>query len=291
MSATQHITVKKDGAAAMCLGYAGDRRAIALPCPLIEDEGMQWAVSPFHGDALINRATMECLDTVGGDIVLAECSSAASQRWAVPAEPASGPLHSLADPTAAGSCAVLLTLADGPCWGNATLAFAGGGAAPAGAELGLLPAAFGGDITVSAEVNAKRTGQTWARVFDFGTTLVPDGRLTGDNVILACSERCVYQVYHGTQVDPATGGAPPSITSRDPIPDGEWFRVAVVHRAGTASMYFANATSWQLQATGAVDPPAFAERTRNHVGVSNWPRDPPFEGQIRSTFAYARALP
>lgn len=137
---------------------------------------------------------MQCLSAVGGDARLVECASAATQRWAVPTAPASGALRSLVDPSAAGSCLTLSPLLGGPCWENGTLVFSAGGAAPAGSKLGQLPAAFGGDITLSAEVKAPRTKQSWMRVFDFGTGVVPDGKATGNNVILACSDHCTYQV-------------------------------------------------------------------------------------------------
>ena len=91
-------------------------------------------------------------------------------------------------------------------------------------------------------------------------------------------------------------------------------------------MFFGNATggSLELQATGAVDPPANVMRTSNQVagqccrcrcrcrspssrpcpcpsstthsccnpqvGLSNWPADPRFSGSIRSIFVYDRAL-
>ena len=284
---SEQIIVTKDGSTAACLGYAGDGKAIVLPCGA--DEGLQWAQSPFHEGTLVNRATMQCLAAAGADITLSECSSSATQKWAI--SPA-GALHSLVDPAAAGSCAVLSPLEGGPCWVNATLNFPGESLSPPFSQLGELPAAFGGDVTIFAEVHIATdvTSQSWARVVDFGTGQ-PDSAGHGDNIILACSEFCVYQVYHTTQTDPITGRAPPSITSKVPAPKGSWFRVAIVHREGMASMYFSSAGGpWELQASGAVDPPANVRRTSNFLGKSNWAADPKFKGQIRSLFAWDRAL-
>jgi len=48
-------------------------------------------------------------------------------------------------------------------------------------------------------------------------------------------------------------------------------RVVAVHKGGVGSLYWSNSTGGlELQATGAVEPAAFVERSSNLVGVSNW---------------------
>eukprot|EP01044_Picomonas_judraskeda_P004756 COSAG03_NODE_426_length_8006_cov_75.576957_7_plen_558_part_00 len=283
-SESGHITVHSSDGSHLCLGYADGGRVIALPCNDV-DEGQQWAFSPFHENAVVNHATMQCMSAAGGGGVrLAECAASADQRWKLSTAPAGAPLLSLLGSGSANQCVAMSELVDGPCWVNTTLTFSGSGGAPMGAALGMLPASFSGELSLSAEVNVQ-VDTAWARIFDFGTDVVPNGKVTGNNIILSCSHYCVYQVYHDTQ-----SPTPALIQSKDPVPHNQWIRVAVVHQAGVASMYFNAGAKWELQATGNVDPPAAVPRTRNWLGVSNWAADPLFKGSIRSPLVWDRAL-
>ena len=116
---------------------------------------------------------------------------------------------------------------------------------------------------------------------------------TGDNILLARDaslNKMAYQVYGKTQRP-----TPPSVVSRDPIPDGQWLHVVVVQRGAVASMFWRNATSgaggaFELQASGRVNTVAHVNRISNRVGVSNWAADAKLKGAVRGLRIYNRAL-
>ena len=182
-----------------------------------------------------------------------------------------------------------------PCWLDAAreLRF-DGESVPAYSALGATTAAFGGDLTISAQLNtgASGRGQGWARVVDLGNPSELTAGRTGDNILLARDaslNKMAYQVYGKTQRP-----TPPSVVSRDPIPDGQWLHVVVVQRGAVASMFWRNATSggraFELQASGKVNTAAHVNRSSNRVGVSNWAADAKLKGLVRGLRIYNRAL-
>ena len=132
-----------------------------------------------------------------------------------------------------------------PCWlqdAARELSF-DGESVPAYSALGATTAAVGGDLTISAQLNmaASGRGQGWARVVDLGNPSELTAGRTGDNILLARDaslNKMAYQVYGKTQRP-----TPPSVVSRDLIPDGQWLHVVVVQRGAVASMFWRNATS------------------------------------------------
>eukprot|EP01047_Picozoa_sp_COSAG01_P051664 COSAG01_NODE_5356_length_4313_cov_1.986711_1_plen_328_part_00 len=184
-----------------------------------------------------------------------------------------------------------------PCWLDATheLHF-DGESVPTYSKLGATTAAFGGDLTISAQLNtaASGRGQGWARVVDLGNPSEVTAGQTGDNILLARDgslNKMAYQVYGKTQRP-----NPPSVVSRDPIPDAQWLHVVVVQRGAVASMYWRNPASggssnkFVLQGSGQVLVPAYVNRSSNRVGVSNWAADAKLKGAVRGLRVYNRAL-
>ena len=274
-----------------CLGYDSFLNVVALPCSAA-DEGQVWSLSPFGAKTLANRAAMRCLTATNGGLVLLTCAAEPGQKqmWDVTED---GRLKS-----AAGRCATPSPpslLAGGPCWLNATLSFDGAETPPAYSALGATEASFGGDLTISVQLRTATSGrsQDWARLVDLGN---PSGQMagqSGDNIILgrySNSDKMVYQVY-GTEQLPV----PPYVVSKDAIPNAQWLHVVVVQRGGVASMYWRNASSssgstFELQASGAVNVPANVKRSSNRVGLSNWAADARLKGMVRDLRIYNRAL-
>ena len=253
-----------------CLGYDGNGAAIGLPCRALDD-GLEWVVDPFGNKTILNRASMQCLTAQNTTIVLASCTDPPThQTWEITPE---GQLRTVSSGEEFFVTKVESSYKNGACWINKTLEFPGPGQpVPGYANLGVLGASFGGDITISAEFNmgSSGKGQEWARVLDLGNP--SDGGKTGNNILLARdfdSNLLAYQVY-GTQQTPT----PPALVSKNPIPDYQWTRVVIVQKNSVASMYLGNVSAGlRLEAVGSVNIPANVQRTHNLIGKSNWEAD------------------
>jgi hypothetical protein len=267
----------------LCLGPVGDGRVLLLPCAE-GDAGLQWAYDPFDDGALLHRATMQCLSAAGTELGLSACVDGVepAQQWKLTPSESGAELIS----KAAGTCVHIGagSIENPPCVLNGTVALTTQQPHPANANLGSFT--VGGEITITAEVFSAGThGNHWSRIVDLGNGA------TSDNILLGFpggeSQQLEYQVYHHVQTP-----NPPGIASTAPFPAKRWVRVVAVHsREGTASLYWSNSSgALELQATGKVDLPAAVERSSNLIGVSNWPADAAFDGQIRGVAIYNRAL-
>eukprot|EP00040_Diaphanoeca_grandis_P035344 m.222056 g.222056 ORF g.222056 m.222056 type:complete len:1073 (+) comp33360_c0_seq3:76-3294(+) len=274
----------------LCLSSSEVGSAILLPCRNT-DLGQIWSFSPFNGSSLLNEATLTCLtlDAVTQSLTVSSCQEPAianGQGWSLVQQQGSTLLRPDNGTVSTTLCVQpTKSTVQSPCYLNDTLMFDSGSAPPSGATLGTLPSEFSGDITMLARVYSnKNTRNTpWSRILDLGNGS------PGDNVLLAHSGvagNMIYQIYHGDHQLPT----PPSINSRDLIPEGVWFVVAIVQSGQTATMFWNLGEGWEVQATGPMPPPSAVVRTSNFVGVSNWAGDAAFSGLISDVWLYTRAL-
>jgi hypothetical protein len=311
---TLRVRASEGGANAaepQCVTLLADGSVNLLAC-VPSDAGQVWAWNPFSvGPArqLLLQATLECLTlTTSSVLVTAVCEDppTPAQLWTLDADgtlAASSSLSRTMSPisvsehlkTAATACVQASPASDNatlsrllPCFQTGLLSFSPQAPHPPGSRLGVLPLSFGGAVSLAAWVRTATgtRGDAWSRVLDLGNGA------PGDNVLLShdgTQGTMAYQVYVGDSQLPT----PPAIQSSDPIPEGSWLHVVVVHAAsGDASMYWGNGSGvMSLQAQGPVLLPAQGvPRASNFIGVSNWPQDTAFTGAIAGVRVYNRAL-
>jgi hypothetical protein len=135
------------------------------------------------------------------------------------------------------------------------------------------------DFTVAAWVNRTTTsGQTWSRVFDFGTG-------TGVNMFLTPDAGGAAGARFAITV---TGsGGEQQITAADPLPTG-WHHVAVTKNGTTGALW----VDGELLATNAnltLSPASLGTTTNNWIGRSQY-ADPLLQATVDEFQIYGRAL-
>lgn len=136
------------------------------------------------------------------------------------------------------------------------------------------------DFTIATWVNrTTTTGQTWSRVFDFGTGTMVNMFLTPDAGGPAGAR---FAITVGG------GGAEQQVTAAQPIPTG-WHHVAVT-REGTTVRLFVDGVEVASNPNVTLGPSSLGTTTNNWIGRSQYPD--PFLGALVDDFhIYDRALP
>ena len=289
-SLSKHHLVVASKNATSCLGFDGELAVATLPCNK-NDTGLQWLTGTFGDNTLLNTITQKCLTaSPSGNMVLAPCANPPiNQSWEFTED---GDMQ-LAGNMSSPKCATQVSVnKNSPCWVNRTLTFWNNEPVPSYAHLGLLRDSFGGDITISVELNSTWNGvsEEWARVVDLGNVYDVRTGKVGHNIILAHNGKgrwLSYQVY-GTTAQPRT----PQVKSKWKIPVDQWLHVVVVQQGATATMFWKfNGGDFTEQGKGSVNIPAFVVRQHNLVGRSNWATDPSVPCHVhtqRHTHAYVR---
>ena len=173
------------------------------------------------------------------------------------------------------------TLAGGASWGTgrqgqgSALALNGNGAY---ASLPANVVDTVGDFTIAAWVYWNG-GQTWARIFDFGSNtlhymfLTP--RTSQGTLAFAIT---LNGGENGIQVDAPTA-----------LPTGQWVHVAVT-LSGTALTIYLNGAAVRTGGEVYIPPFQVGHTTQNWIGRSQYPSDPTFKGMIDDFRIYNGAL-
>lgn len=121
-------------------------------------------------------------------------------------------------------------------------------------------------------------GNAWQRIFDFGNDTTQYMFLTPDS----SSGTLRFAIT-------TNGNAPGAeqILETSPLPTGQWQHVAITRDGNTARLY----TNGVLAVSGTVTiPPASFNPALNNLGMSQYPNDPFFNGQLDELFIYNYAL-
>ena len=121
-------------------------------------------------------------------------------------------------------------------------------------------------------------GNAWQRIFDFGNDTTQYMFLTPDSG----SGTLRFAIT-------TNGNAPGAeqILETSPLPTGQWQHVAITRDGNTARLY----TNGVLAVSGTVTiPPASFNPALNNLGMSQYPNDPFFNGQLDELFIYNYAL-
>ncbi|HET9347003.1 MAG TPA: LamG domain-containing protein [Candidatus Limnocylindrales bacterium] len=136
-----------------------------------------------------------------------------------------------------------------------------------------------GDFTIAAWVNRTTTsGQTWARVFDFGTGTQFNMFLTVD---AGGAPGARFAITNNG------GGAEQQVTAAAPIPTG-WHHVAVT-RTGTTVVLWVDGVSVASNPNVTLAPSSLGNTTNNWIGRSQY-ADPLLQAVIDEFQVYSRAL-
>ena len=147
-----------------------------------------------------------------------------------------------------------------------------------------LPAGFIGTLTnFTISVWVKPDVVTnWVRVFDFGTAMGTSLFFTvqsGDRHTPAARFAITGKGISGEQ----QLAAPAALSA------GTWTHIAITHSGATGILYIDGspvATNTQM----ALGPASLGPTTRNYIGRSQYPHDPPFAGQIDELRIFDEAL-
>jgi hypothetical protein len=135
------------------------------------------------------------------------------------------------------------------------------------------------DFTIATWINrTTTTGQTWARVFDFGTGTQANMFLTVDAGGPAGARFAI--TLNG-------GGAEQQVTAANPIPTG-WHHVAVT-RQGTTVRLYVDGAEVASNPSVTLSPSSMGSTTNNFIGRSQYP-DPFLQARIDDFHIYDRAL-
>lgn len=133
------------------------------------------------------------------------------------------------------------------------------------------------NFTIAAWVNWAG-GNAWQRIFDFGNNTTQYMFLTPGSG----SGTLRFAIS-------TNGNAPGAeqILETSPLPVGQWEHVAVTRNGTTARLY----TNGVLAMSGTVTiPPASFNPALNNLGMSQYPADPFFNGQLDEIYIYNYAL-
>ncbi|TDC50404.1 PKD domain-containing protein [Jiangella ureilytica] len=133
------------------------------------------------------------------------------------------------------------------------------------------------DFTISAWVNWAG-GQTWARVFDFGSG-------TGNYMFLTPGAGGTNNLRYAI----TTGAGEQQINGSQPLPTNGWHHVAVTQSGSTGTLYLDGApigTNTGMTLT----PSDLGQTTQNWVGDSQWSADPLLNGAVDDVNIFSRAL-
>lgn len=134
------------------------------------------------------------------------------------------------------------------------------------------------DFTIAAWVNRATTGgQTWARVFDFGTG-------TNTNMFLTVNAGGAGLRF---AITTGGGGAEQRITAAPQLPTG-WQHVAVTLSGTTGTLYL-NGVPVGTNDNMTLNPSSLGNTTNNWIGRSQYP-DPMLNGTVDEFQIYDRAL-
>ena len=135
------------------------------------------------------------------------------------------------------------------------------------------------DFTIATWVNRTSTGgQTWSRVFDFGTGTAVNMFLTVDAGGAAGARFAI--TLNG-------GGAEQQVTAPDPIPTG-WHHVAVT-RSGTTVTLWVDGNQVATNANVTLSPSSMGSTTNNWIGRSQY-GDPLLQAEVDDFQIHDRAL-
>jgi Concanavalin A-like lectin/glucanases superfamily len=135
------------------------------------------------------------------------------------------------------------------------------------------------DFTIATWVNrTSTTGQTWSRLFDFGTGTTVNMFLTVDAGGPAGAR---FAITTGG------GGAEQQVTAAEPIPTG-WHHVAVT-RSGTTVTLWVDGTAVATNANVTLSPSSMGNTTNNWIGRSQY-ADPLLQAHVDDFRIYNRAL-
>ena len=135
------------------------------------------------------------------------------------------------------------------------------------------------DFTIATWVNRTSTGgQTWSRVFDFGTGTAVNMFLTVDAGGAAGARFAI--TLNG-------GGAEQQVTAPDPIPTG-WHHVAVT-RSGTTVTLLVDGNPVATNANVTLSPSSMGSTTNNWIGRSQY-GDPLLQAEVDDFQIHDRAL-
>jgi concanavalin A-like lectin/glucanase superfamily protein/F5/8 type C domain-containing protein len=135
------------------------------------------------------------------------------------------------------------------------------------------------DFTIATWINRTSAGgQTWSRVFDFGTGTTANMFLTVDAGGAAGARFAITL---------SGGGAEQQVTAADPIPTG-WHHVAVT-RSGTTATLWVDGNAVATNANVTLSPSSMGTTTNNWIGRSQY-GDPLLQAEIDDFQIHDRAL-
>jgi alpha-L-arabinofuranosidase len=143
-----------------------------------------------------------------------------------------------------------------------------------------LPAGIVGglhDFTISTWVKPAAI-DTWARVFDFGSS-------TDVNMFLTLSEGSVPRFAITTN----GGGNEDRLSGTAALPAGEWAHLAVT-LSGTTGTLYVNGVAVATNPSMHLTPADLGATTNNWIGKSQYPADPLLHGLVDDFQIYSRAL-
>ena len=133
------------------------------------------------------------------------------------------------------------------------------------------------DFTASAWVNWSG-GQSWARIFDFGTG-------TGNNMFLTPSAGGTGNLRFAI----TTGSGEQQIDGSQPLPTDGWQHVAVTLSGTTGTLYL-NGEPIGTNDNITLDPSDLGPTAQNWIGDSQWSADPLLNGAVDDFNIFDRAL-
>jgi alpha-L-arabinofuranosidase len=133
------------------------------------------------------------------------------------------------------------------------------------------------DFTISAWVNPQ-TVDTWARVFDFGSS-------TDVNMFLTVSAGSTPRFAITTN----GGGNESRLSGTAPLPAGEWTHLAVT-LSGTTGTLYVNGVAVATDPSMTLTPAALGATTNNWIGKSQYGADPLLNAAVDEFQIYDRGL-
>ena len=136
------------------------------------------------------------------------------------------------------------------------------------------------DFTIATWVNrTSASGQTWSRLFDFGTGTAVNMFLTVDAGGAAGARFAI--TLNG-------GGGEQQITAASPIPTG-WHHVAVT-RSGNVGTLWVDGNPVATNNNLTLSPSSMGNTTNNWIGRSQYGADPPLQAEVDDFHIFDRAL-
>jgi hypothetical protein len=133
------------------------------------------------------------------------------------------------------------------------------------------------DFTISAWVNPQ-TVDTWARVFDFGSS-------TDVNMFLTVSAGSAPRFA----ITMNGGGNESRLSGTAPLPAGEWTHLAVT-RSGTTGTLYVNGVAVATDPNMTLSPASLGATTNNWIGKSQYGADPLLNAAVDEFQIYDRGL-